>query len=85
MTEGGEGLSPQNENTTADWVTRPRAADLTNVPIHKAQEAYEQRGTQVEFNAPEPGGRVIGDVNRVAVKDVPKAPWWDIREWFKRR
>lgn len=86
MTEGGEGFS--GEPVRTNWETPPKQVnDLSQVPVHKIQDAALQRGVRVEFGAPQPGDtKIPAQVNKVAIKDVPTQPrkFWQFWRWFER-
>lgn len=51
-----------------DWVRKGRqGVDLTNVPAKKLQEAYEERGIEVDTTESKPGKR-IATINKIVVK-----------------
>ncbi len=78
----GDSGSTDDKSPRANWETPPRhVRDISQVPVGKLEDAYNRRGTQVNFGAPQKDGSIPADVNRVSVEGMPTKRWWQF--WKK--
>lgn len=89
MTEGSGGNFDDNgqpDTPQGNWETLPKSVnDISQVPVHKLDQAFQKRGTRVDAGAPVRGVPGIpAQVNRISVESMPKYPWWQFWNWGKK-